>query len=139
MTERSREVPLSRGARADGRDRGMAGTRGVAWLASAANVLVLADATIVLVALPSEELRPASDRVAAALRRRGIPTEVSPSAAKYGKQIRFAERRGIPSTVTPPESRPRQVHSVRGSATRSAWRAGRRGSWRPPHRLRSGC
>jgi len=30
------------------------------------------------------------------LRKRGIATEVSPSAAKYGKQIRFAERRGIP-------------------------------------------
>ena len=36
------------------------------------------------------------DRIAAALRRRGIATEVSPTAAKYGKQIRYAERRGIP-------------------------------------------
>jgi histidyl-tRNA synthetase len=52
--------------------------------------------TCVLVALPAEADRPAADRVAAALRRRGIPTEVSPSAARYGKQIRYAERRGIP-------------------------------------------
>jgi histidyl-tRNA synthetase len=52
--------------------------------------------TCVLVALPDEESRPACDRIATALRRRGIPTEVAPSAAKYGKQIRFAERRGIP-------------------------------------------
>lgn len=52
--------------------------------------------TCVLVALANEEERPAADRIAANLRRRGIPTEVSPTAAKYGKQIRFAERRGIP-------------------------------------------
>lgn len=52
--------------------------------------------TCVLVALADEQHRPASDRIASALRRRGIPTEVSPSAAKYGRQIRFAERRGIP-------------------------------------------
>jgi histidyl-tRNA synthetase len=52
--------------------------------------------TCVLVALAAEERRAESDRIAATLRRRGIPTEVAPSAAKYGKQIRFAERRGIP-------------------------------------------
>jgi histidyl-tRNA synthetase len=52
--------------------------------------------TCVLVALPAEDDRPACDRIAAALRRRGIATEVSPSAAKYGRQIRYAERRGIP-------------------------------------------
>jgi histidyl-tRNA synthetase len=52
--------------------------------------------TCVLVALSTEDARPAADRTAAALRARGIPVEVSPSAAKYGKQIRFAERRGIP-------------------------------------------
>ncbi|MGW0435116.1 histidine--tRNA ligase [Micromonospora sp. NPDC003197] len=52
--------------------------------------------TCVLVALGAEEQRPASNRIADALRRRGIPTEVSPSAAKFGKQIRYAERRGIP-------------------------------------------
>ncbi|MBX7267920.1 histidine--tRNA ligase [Micromonospora sp. Llam7] len=52
--------------------------------------------TCVLVAVTNEELRGASNAVAEALRSRGIPTEVSPSAAKFGKQIRYAERRGIP-------------------------------------------
>ncbi len=50
----------------------------------------------VLVALIDEESRPASAAVAAALRARGIPTEVASSAQKFGKQIRYAERRGIP-------------------------------------------
>ena len=52
--------------------------------------------TAVLVALPSEDDRPRSQRIAAALRSRGIPTEVAPEPVKYGKQIRYAERRGIP-------------------------------------------
>jgi histidyl-tRNA synthetase len=52
--------------------------------------------TCVLVALPDEPSRPACLRVAAALRRRGIATEVSPAAARYGRQIRYAQRRGIP-------------------------------------------
>ena len=50
----------------------------------------------VLVALADESTRAASDAVATALRARGIACEVAPSAQKYGKQIRFAERRGIP-------------------------------------------
>ena len=52
--------------------------------------------TCVLVAVGSEEERAVSDRIAAALRRRGVPVEVSPNAAKFGKQIRYADRRGIP-------------------------------------------
>ena len=52
--------------------------------------------TCVVVALPSEERRADCDRIAQALRRRGIPTEVAPTAAKFGKQIQFADRRGIP-------------------------------------------
>jgi len=52
--------------------------------------------TCVLVAVVDEASRPDSDGVAAALRRRGIASEVAPSAAKFGKQIRYAERRGIP-------------------------------------------
>jgi histidyl-tRNA synthetase len=50
----------------------------------------------VLVAVTSEESRPASDAVAAALRARGVPVEVAPTAAKFGKQIKHADRRGIP-------------------------------------------
>lgn len=52
--------------------------------------------TCVLVALPDEDSRPACMRAAARLRARGIATEVAPSAVKYGKQIRHADRRGIP-------------------------------------------
>ena len=50
----------------------------------------------VLVALPDEDSRAECDEIAQALRRRGIATEVAPSAQKFGKQIRLAERRGIP-------------------------------------------
>jgi histidyl-tRNA synthetase len=50
----------------------------------------------VLVALAEESDRSQGMRVAAALRRRGIACEVSPMAAKFGKQIMFAQRRGIP-------------------------------------------
>ncbi len=50
----------------------------------------------VLVAVSREESRGDSDAVADALRSRGISTEVAPSAQKYGRQIRYAERRGIP-------------------------------------------
>ncbi|MEV6301686.1 histidine--tRNA ligase [Actinoplanes sp. NPDC051861] len=52
--------------------------------------------TCVVVAVPSEDQRVECDRIATALRRRGIPTEVAPTAAKFGKQIQFADRRGIP-------------------------------------------
>lgn len=52
--------------------------------------------TAVLVALASEDTRPASASVATALRRRGIAAEVAPSAVKFGRQIRHADRRGIP-------------------------------------------
>src|SRR6476620_5855528 len=46
----------------------------------------------VLVALPDEESRGASDAVAQRLRARGIPAEVAAGPQKYGKQIRYAER-----------------------------------------------
>jgi histidyl-tRNA synthetase len=52
--------------------------------------------TCVLVALPDEESRPACRRIAQSLRSRGIATEVAPEPAKFGKQIRYADRRGIP-------------------------------------------
>ncbi|GAB2577108.1 histidine--tRNA ligase [Microlunatus antarcticus] len=52
--------------------------------------------TAVVVAVTSEDQRPAANTVAARLRARGIPTEVAPEAAKFGRQIRYADRRGIP-------------------------------------------
>ena len=50
----------------------------------------------VLVAVNDEESRAGSTHVATELRARGIPCEVAPKPAKFGKQIRYAERRGIP-------------------------------------------
>ncbi len=50
----------------------------------------------VLVAVRDEDHRDISDDVAASLRARGIPVEVAPVAAKFGKQIQHADRRGIP-------------------------------------------
>ena len=52
--------------------------------------------TAVLVALNNEDQRSEALRTAASLRQRGIPVEVAPAAAKFGKQIKFADRRGIP-------------------------------------------
>ncbi len=50
----------------------------------------------VLVAVIDEETRPTSQGIADRLRARGIACEVSPSAAKFGKQIQYADKRGIP-------------------------------------------
>lgn len=50
----------------------------------------------VMIALPSLEDRLTAMQIARALRARGIATDISPTAQKFGKQIRAAERRGIP-------------------------------------------
>jgi histidyl-tRNA synthetase len=52
--------------------------------------------TAVLVSVADEASRPESNEIARTLRGRGIPTEVSPTAEKFGRQIRYAERRAIP-------------------------------------------
>ena len=79
----------------------------------------------VLVALPSDDARTDCDAVATALRARGVPTEVSPTAAKYGKQIRYAERRGIPYVWFPQDGGGHQVRDIRSGdqvdADPSAW------------------
>ena len=67
----------------------------------------------VLVALPSESDRDTCDQIAQTLRARGIPTEVAPTAAKYGRQIRFAERRGIPFVWFIGESDAGEVKDIR--------------------------
>ncbi|GAB3411932.1 histidine--tRNA ligase [Flindersiella endophytica] len=69
--------------------------------------------TCVLVALPDAESRPASMRIAAALRARGIPAEVMPEPSKYGKQIRFADRRGIPYVWFPQADGGNEVRDIR--------------------------
>jgi histidyl-tRNA synthetase len=82
--------------------------------------------TCVLVALPHEDERSACDRIAAALRRRGIPTEVAPTAAKFGKQIQFADRRGIPYVWFP--GSPDSVKDIRSGDQVDAEAT----TWEPP-------
>ncbi|GAA3821406.1 histidine--tRNA ligase [Cellulomonas soli] len=88
----------------------------------------------VLVAVTSEESRTRSDAVAGALRSRGIPVEVAPSAAKFGKQIRHADRRGIPFVwfVGEPDAdgvvQADQVKDIRSGEQVAA----EAGSWAPP-------
>lgn len=85
--------------------------------------------TCVLVAVPAEERRPATNRIAEALRRRGIPCEVSPTAAKFGKQIRYAERRGIPYVWFPGvDGGPDEVKDIRSGEQVTAAAA----QWTPP-------
>ena len=80
--------------------------------------------TAVLVAVSDEATRGASEDVAAALRARGISTEVAPSAAKFGKQIRYADRRGIPFVWFRRRRRRAPVKDIR---------VGRPGRRRPRH------
>lgn len=69
--------------------------------------------TAVLVAVAAEDQRAEADQIATALRRRGIPVDVSPSADKFGKQIRFAERRGIPFVWFPSAETGSEVKDIR--------------------------
>jgi histidyl-tRNA synthetase len=82
----------------------------------------------VLVALADEGSRPASDRVADALRGRGIACEVAASPQKYGRQIRYAERRGIPYVWFPGANDADQVKDIRSGDQVDADAA----SWTPP-------
>ncbi len=50
----------------------------------------------VFIALTNDDMWSSAQDVADALRARGIACEVSANAAKFGKQIKYAEKRGIP-------------------------------------------
>jgi histidyl-tRNA synthetase len=80
----------------------------------------------VLVAVVDEAGRPDSDAVARALRARGVPCDVAPTAARFGKQIRYADRRGIPYVWFP--GAPDEVKDIRSGEQLPADRA----AWRPP-------
>jgi histidyl-tRNA synthetase len=84
--------------------------------------------TCVLVALAADQDRPACDAVAGVLRRRGIPVEVAPSAAKFGKQIRHADRRGIPYVWFPQADGGHEVKDIRSGAQAPADPQ----TWTPP-------
>ena len=86
--------------------------------------------TAVLVAVTSEETRPASDEIATKLRNREIPVEVAPTAAKYGKQIQYAEKRGIPFVFFGPDDENPQarVKDIRSGEQTEA----NADNWTPP-------
>jgi histidyl-tRNA synthetase len=69
--------------------------------------------TAVLVALTNDDSWGAAQDVAAALRGRGIATEVAAKAEKFGKQIKFADRRGIPFVWFTDEDGKHQVKDIR--------------------------
>ena len=79
--------------------------------------LVSADRSVpsaVLVAVVDEESRAVSDGLAEQLRGNAVPCEVAPSAQKFGKQIRHAERRGIPYVLFPgADGAPAEVKDIR--------------------------
>ncbi|NYD58802.1 histidyl-tRNA synthetase [Nocardioides marinisabuli] len=82
----------------------------------------------VLVAVNDEDSRSESDAIATALRAHGVPCEVAASAAKFGKQIRYAERRGIPYVWFTGEAG-HQVKDIRTGEQVAA----DPDTWAPPH------
>ncbi|AXK44943.1 histidine--tRNA ligase [Brachybacterium saurashtrense] len=85
--------------------------------------------TCVLVSVGDESLRELSDAAARSLRRRGIACEVAPTAAKFGKQIRYADRRGIPFIWFPgTDGAADEVKDIRTGEQVAA----DAGSWEPP-------
>ncbi len=72
----------------------------------------------VLVAVWNEEDRAASNEIAGRLRARGIATDVAPTAAKLGKQIKYADKLGIPYVWFPADrSDPEAVDEVKNIVT----------------------
>lgn len=85
--------------------------------------------TCVLVSVADEDARHLSDAVARDLRTRGISCEVAPTAAKFGKQIRYADRRGIPFVWFPGDAGEQgEVKDIRTGEQSAAEST----SWEPP-------
>lgn len=85
--------------------------------------------TVVLVAVTDEAHRQQSDSVADALRARGIAADVAPTAAKFGKQIKFADKRGIPFVWFPGGECADSVKDIRSGEQVEADAH----TWMPPH------
>ena len=81
--------------------------------------------SVVLVALTDEDSRAVGNAVADALRARDIACEVAPSAQRFGKQIRYAERRGIPFVWFPDQGEVKDIRSGDQAAADPA-------TWTPP-------
>ncbi|WP_353066892.1 histidine--tRNA ligase [Arcanobacterium hippocoleae] len=83
--------------------------------------------TVVLIAVNDENARAHAAKTAMILRRRGIAAEVSPSSAKFGKQIKYADKRGIPYVWFTTEDG-EQVKDIRSGAQSTVDIA----DWMPP-------
>lgn len=86
--------------------------------------------TAVLVAVNDEADRHASTVVADQLRARKVSADVAPSAAKFGKQIKYADKRGIPFVWFPPTQAQPQ-HTVKDIRTGEQHEANP-DTWLPP-------
>lgn len=64
----------------------------------------------VLVAVWNEEDRPQSNLIANDLRARGLAADVAPTAAKLGKQIKYADKLGIPYVWFPADKSDENAH-----------------------------
>ena len=84
--------------------------------------------TAVFVALRDDQAWSQAQDTAAALRRRGINTEVALKAEKFGKQIRHADRRGIPFVWFTDEEGQHEVKDIRSGEQLPADPA----TWTPP-------
>ncbi|MGO4385268.1 histidine--tRNA ligase [Specibacter sp. RAF43] len=84
--------------------------------------------TAVLVTLADDDSWSAAQEVAAALRARGISTEVAAKAEKFGKQIKYADRRGIPYVWFTDADGAHQVKDIRSGEQVPADPA----AWMPP-------
>ncbi|MGO2540163.1 MAG: histidine--tRNA ligase [Specibacter sp.] len=84
--------------------------------------------TAVLVTLTDEDSWSGAQDVAAALRARGISTEVAAKADKFGKQIKYADNRGIPYVWFTDETGAHQVKDIRSGDQVAADPA----AWLPP-------
>ncbi|GIG54638.1 histidine--tRNA ligase [Demequina activiva] len=84
--------------------------------------------TAVLVAVTDEASRTGSARVADALRARGIAADVAPTAAKFGKQIQYADKRGIPFVWFPGDDGDGEVKDIRSGEQVQADAS----TWEPP-------
>lgn len=85
--------------------------------------------TAVLVAVWDENTREESNAIAYELRARGIATDVAPTAARLGRQIRFADRLGIPYVWFPPrDGGTGEVKDIRSGDQASADPS----TWMPP-------
>lgn len=84
--------------------------------------------TAVLVTLAEEDGWSDAQDVAAALRARGISTEVAAKADKFGKQIKYADKRGIPYVWFTDDDGAHQVKDIRSGEQVATDPA----TWMPP-------